>query len=556
ISSVLFSKYVDKIVRIATPAEEKEYVKSIIAAIRRFDIDLIIPVGFIDFILLSKYKKYIEKYAILPIEKYEKLSAISNKWFLRKIASDIGARYPKSLVVKNKIMPDIKNFIEEIGFPVVIKGIGDASKPKFVSNYDELLEECHRRIRSDFLLQEYVPGTGVGYFVLSYMGEPIAEFMHKRLFESTPLGGASIKAETNFDPELLRLGRTIVRKTKWTGVMMAEFRKEEETGELYLIEVNPKFWGSLELAYRAGVDFPKYLADFFFEAKRPEQILIRSVSFSWIMSYLSFYSKYGLKILLEAVPIITPKSPLLSDFHLHDPPNFIINSLASFFLLFRSLKSKVSLENVYLTDELKNALFHTNLIVSDLDGTIVKLPVPWKKVSQQASLLSLTLPQKGINQSFAQYWLAGDYEAYSKLSNLVEEYEMEAVERVRVNKKLINAIKNLKKISIKFVIISKQSKRCIVACLERFGLLDCVDKVIGREDTPIRYEQLKMVIKDIENVQKPVMFGDTLVDLKASLKANMVPCRITSRNLEKIQAKELGVSYTDNILKILNLIFR
>ena len=37
---------------------------------------------------------------------------------------------------------------------------------------------------------------------------------------------------------------------------MVEFKKDTRTGEYVLMEINPKFWGSLDLAIAAGVDFP------------------------------------------------------------------------------------------------------------------------------------------------------------------------------------------------------------------------------------------------------------------------------------------------------------
>ena len=40
---------------------------------------------------------------------------------------------------------------------------------------------------------------------------------------------------------------------------MVEFKQDEGTGRFYLMEVNGRFWGSLQLAIDAGVDFPKLL---------------------------------------------------------------------------------------------------------------------------------------------------------------------------------------------------------------------------------------------------------------------------------------------------------
>ncbi len=53
--------------------------------------------------------------------------------------------------------------------------------------------------------------------------------------------------------------RCLLDALGWHGVAMVEFKREEATGRFVLMEVNPKFWGSLELAIVSGVDFP-YLA--------------------------------------------------------------------------------------------------------------------------------------------------------------------------------------------------------------------------------------------------------------------------------------------------------
>ena len=40
---------------------------------------------------------------------------------------------------------------------------------------------------------------------------------------------------------------------------MVEFKLDEQTQEVKLMEINPKFWGSLELGLAAGVNFGELL---------------------------------------------------------------------------------------------------------------------------------------------------------------------------------------------------------------------------------------------------------------------------------------------------------
>jgi predicted ATP-grasp superfamily ATP-dependent carboligase len=58
------------------------------------------------------------------------------------------------------------------------------------------------------------------------------------------------------DPQLLELGTRLLDTLGWHGVAMVEFKQDAANGTYYLMEVNPKFWGSLDLALAAGADFP------------------------------------------------------------------------------------------------------------------------------------------------------------------------------------------------------------------------------------------------------------------------------------------------------------
>jgi predicted ATP-grasp superfamily ATP-dependent carboligase len=110
-----------------------------------------------------------------------------------------------------------------------------------------------------FLVQEYVPGTGAGIFALYNRGEAVTFFAHKRLREKPPTGGVSVLSESvPLDPRLVDMARRLLDHAHWHGVAMVEFRVTPE-GEPYLMEVNPRFWGSLQLAIDCGIDFPRLL---------------------------------------------------------------------------------------------------------------------------------------------------------------------------------------------------------------------------------------------------------------------------------------------------------
>jgi predicted ATP-grasp superfamily ATP-dependent carboligase len=110
------------------------------------------------------------------------------------------------------------------------------------------------------LLQERIVGPGVGVFLLLAEGRRIATFCHRRLLEKPPSGGVSVRAESvPADADLVAQAERLLQHFGWAGVAMVEFKRDTITGTPYLMEVNGRFWGSLQLAIDAGVDFPRLL---------------------------------------------------------------------------------------------------------------------------------------------------------------------------------------------------------------------------------------------------------------------------------------------------------
>lgn len=110
------------------------------------------------------------------------------------------------------------------------------------------------------LVQEYIDGEGHGVSALCGRGgEPRATLAHRRVREYPLSGGPSACAESVEAPEAVALAHRLLKALEWFGVAMVEFRRERGTGRWVLMEINPRFWGSLPLAEAAGINFPDLL---------------------------------------------------------------------------------------------------------------------------------------------------------------------------------------------------------------------------------------------------------------------------------------------------------
>jgi predicted ATP-grasp superfamily ATP-dependent carboligase len=84
-------------------------------------------------------------------------------------------------------------------------------------------------------------------------------YAYRRLREFPVSGGPSTLRETIEAPELIEHAERLMQALDWTGVAMVEFKTDARDGVARLLEINPRFWGSLELAAVAGMNFPLML---------------------------------------------------------------------------------------------------------------------------------------------------------------------------------------------------------------------------------------------------------------------------------------------------------
>ena len=107
------------------------------------------------------------------------------------------------------------------------------------------------------MVQEQIVGPGVGVFILAQDGEILTTFCHQRILDKPPSGGVSVlsKSISRNDAPVEEASK-LIKALGWSGVAMVEFKYSSATNVPYLMEINPRFWGSLQLSISCGADFP------------------------------------------------------------------------------------------------------------------------------------------------------------------------------------------------------------------------------------------------------------------------------------------------------------
>lgn len=244
------------------------YAATVEAVVRTEGVDLLIPVSEAAIHAVLRARDAIP--ARIPFPELAAFEAICDKARVLEAATAVGISVPRQVEVASAD----DGVAARLSFPIVLKparsvytapdgtrGKAEVSRAADPTELRAMLR-AYPRAAYPILAQEVVTGPGIGIFVLLHEGRLIARFAHRRVREKPPSGGVSVLRQSEpMDDDLLRRSLDLLRAFDWSGVAMVEFKRDEASGEVFLMEINGRFWGSLQLAVDAGVDFPKLLAD-------------------------------------------------------------------------------------------------------------------------------------------------------------------------------------------------------------------------------------------------------------------------------------------------------
>lgn len=223
--------------------------------------EILIPVSINAVKLVAENHARLAASFTVPAISVEQISIATNKMKSIRFMQNIGVPTPQTFIPKSK--PEVENIIAKLGFPLVTKlpeerNIAPVHRYGIAKNEDQFwnLYQKLSVLQSTPLLQEYIQGVGVGISMLCDQGRILALFSHKRLREEMVDGGPSTYCKPANLKVLEQYAVAFADASKWNGIAMLEFKYNPADNTFCFMEINPRFWGSMELAIKCGVDFP------------------------------------------------------------------------------------------------------------------------------------------------------------------------------------------------------------------------------------------------------------------------------------------------------------
>ncbi len=245
--------------------DPSEFVEWLVALCERERYDLVIPVRDETLRALSSHREAVSRVSGLFLADDLVIEQLMDKGECMKIAEDVGVPIPTTYYPNEEGLEAIR---DEAAFPVLIKPriASGARGIVRVDDPDQLTRkyEAVAREHPDPIVQEYVDHSGGHYSVGTLFdrdSRPVATHVYKETKQYPSSGGPAVNAVTvEKEPwvdDLLEL----LRAVGWRGPAHMDVLYDPDDGRYKLLEVNPRFWMSLTLSIRSGVDVPALLFD-------------------------------------------------------------------------------------------------------------------------------------------------------------------------------------------------------------------------------------------------------------------------------------------------------
>jgi D-aspartate ligase len=261
-----YSRYVKKVLPFP-PGSESAQVESLLELGEREGLRgwTLIPTRDDAAALCSRYLDDLRPFFRLSVPSWDVLRWTCDKRLGYQLAAEVGIPYPRTWELDGSgvdgldceypviIKPSVKRDVNAL---TVAKAWRVEDRAALRRRYDAALTFMDP---SEILIQELIPGGGdcqLSFAALADGGRPVASLVARRTRQfPMDFGRASTFVETIDDPEVAEFGTRLLARTRHTGVIEIEFKRDPRARVLKLLDLNPRVWGWHTLGRRAGTDF-------------------------------------------------------------------------------------------------------------------------------------------------------------------------------------------------------------------------------------------------------------------------------------------------------------
>jgi predicted ATP-grasp superfamily ATP-dependent carboligase len=240
----------------------RQFVDDLAAVIRKRGIDILLPVHE-DALPISRFRDVLPKSTIVISPPLEVLERANDKLEIVRAAEKAGVPVPRT--IGPSTTAEAAEAARVLDPPLILKtrrgnsGKGVAfvtSRAETAGLWAAMISRFRLPQGREPIVQEYIQGDLYGSCFLASEGRVKAVFSERYLRSKAGKFGTSVIREPVDWPLLADYTRRIASELRWTGIGHLDFVGRRDAGRAWLLEMNPRFWGALNLAIQNGYDFP------------------------------------------------------------------------------------------------------------------------------------------------------------------------------------------------------------------------------------------------------------------------------------------------------------
>lgn len=187
----------------------------------------------------------------IPMPTLSSLEVLDDKWRFWQLCEQHGLSVPRTVHADGCADLDFDRVVAAVGLPFVVKPTCDSGSRGVVVVRQRA--DLHDKVKANehypsgpVIAQTYIDGCDIDADLLAVGGQVRLLATHRAHGHFTEFGRHALLEE---------LAQALCRITDFSGPMNIDARLEENTGRIYLVETNPRFWASVDVALAAGLDF-------------------------------------------------------------------------------------------------------------------------------------------------------------------------------------------------------------------------------------------------------------------------------------------------------------
>lgn len=248
--------------------EQERFVAHLIAKIQELKIDVLMPV-FEELFVVAKHKTLFSQHVKLAVPDYEQVLTAHNKDKWEPLAAELQIPVPRSFIIESLLADH--GTIRALPYPVLIKpkqggGGWGIRRLNSAAEMETLLAMgSHQGLPWErFLIQQLIKGETLCVAMVFNQGRLRGKVAYRQIREYPLFGGQATCRISVANAQSETYLQRLLEHLRWHGVCQADFVIDAKSGIPYLIDINPRFWGSLAQGIAAGVDFPHLVSQIAF----------------------------------------------------------------------------------------------------------------------------------------------------------------------------------------------------------------------------------------------------------------------------------------------------